>query len=97
MKDHNYYVYIVSNWNNKVIYTGVTNDLFRRIYEHKNKIIKGFTSKYNVNKLVYYEQTTDITSAIAREKEIKKWRREKKNALINSMNPEWNDLSEGWF
>ncbi len=97
MKEHHYYVYIVSNWNNKVIYVGITNNLQRRIYEHKNKLIKGFTEKYNVSKLVYFEQTKDVISAIAREKEIKKWRREKKNKLINSLNPEWKDLSEAWF
>jgi len=89
-----YYVYIMSNWNNKVIYTGVTNDLERRIYEHKNKLIKGFTSKYNINKLVYYDYTNDIVSAISREKEIKGWSREKKNKLIESINLEWKDLSE---
>jgi len=66
-----YYVYLLTNWNNRVIYAGVTNDLERRIYEHKNKLIKGFTEKYNICKLVYFEQTNDIESAIAREKEIK--------------------------
>ena len=75
------------------MYVGVTNDLRRRVYEHKTKVVKGFTEKYNVNKLVYYEQTTDILTAIAREKEIKKWRREKKNALVIQLNPRWSDLS----
>jgi putative endonuclease len=65
------------------------------MYEHKNKMVKGFTEKYNVNKLVYFETTTDVFSAIAREKEVKKWRREKKNALVMQMNPEWKDLSFG--
>ena len=88
-----YYVYLLTNWNNKVMYLGVTNNLKRRIYEHKNKLIKGFTEKYNLNKLVFFEETQDITSAIAREKEIKKWRREKKNQLVNRMNPNWKDLS----
>ncbi len=92
LKDHNYYIYIISNWNNKVIYIGMTNDLERRIYEHKNKIFEGFSKKYNLNKLVYYEYTNDVNAAIRREKEIKKWRREKKNKLIESMNPEWKDL-----
>lgn len=78
----------------KTLYTGVTNDLQRRVYEHKNKIIKGFTSKYNIIKLVYYERTESIESAIAREKQIKGWVRRKKIDLIESMNPEWNDLSE---
>jgi len=96
MKDHNYFVYILSNWNNKVIYVGLTNNLSRRLYEHKNKLIDGFTKKYNLNKLVYYEITPNINSAIQREKEIKKWRREKKNNLIESLNPNWSDLSEEW-
>ncbi len=89
-----YYVYMLTNWNNKVLYTGITNNLERRIYEHKNKLVKGFTSKYNVNKLVYFEYTSDVNSAIAREKEIKGWVRRKKNELIESINPEWRDLSE---
>ena len=88
-----YYVYLLTNWNNKVMYVGVTNNLKRRIYEHKNKLIKGFTEKYNLNKLVFFEETQDVNSAIAREKEIKKWRREKKNQLVNRMNPNWKDLS----
>ena len=91
-----YYVYLVTNWNNKVMYLGVTNNLERRLYEHKNKLVKGFTEKYNVNKLVYFEETQDVTAAIAIEKEIKKWRREKKNQLVNRMNPSWKDLSSGW-
>jgi len=88
-----YYVYLLTNWNNKVMYLGVTNDLERRLYEHKNKLVEGFTEKYNVNKLVYFEETQDVTAAIAREKEIKKWRREKKDQLVNRMNPNWKDLS----
>jgi putative endonuclease len=76
------------------MYVGVTNDLIRRLYEHKNKLIAGFTTKYNLNKLVYFEETQDINAAIAREKEIKKWRREKKNQLVNGDNPSWRDLSE---
>ena len=91
-----YYVYLVTNWNNKVLYIGVTNNLERRLYEHKNKLAKGFTEKYNVNKLVYFEQSSDIESAITREKEIKKWRREKKNNLVESVNKKWNDLSKQW-
>ena len=78
------------------MYVGVTNNLERRIYEHKNKLIKGFTEKYNVNKLVCFEETQDINTSIEREKEIKKWRREKKNQLVNLMNPKWDDLSSGW-
>ena len=91
-----YYVYLLTNWNDKVMYVGVTNNLERRIYEHKNKLIKGFTEKYNVNKLVYFEETQDVNAAIEREKEIKKWRREKKNQLVNLMNPKRGDLSSGW-
>ena len=91
-----YYVYLVTNWNNKVLYIGVTNNLERRLYEHKNKLVKGFTEKYNVNKLVYFEQSSDIESAITREKEIKKWRREKKNDLVESVNKKWNHLSKQW-
>ena len=78
------------------MYLGVTNNLERRLYEHKNKLVKGFTEKYNVNKLFYFKETQDVTAAIAREKEIKKWRREKKNQLVNRMNPNWKDLSSGW-
>lgn len=89
-----YYVYLLTNWNHRVMYVGVTNDLRRRLYEHQDKLVKGFTEKYNVNKLVYYEETNDVTAAIAREKEIKKWRREKKNKLVFGVNPEWNDLSD---
>jgi putative endonuclease len=89
-------VYIMTNksW---TLYTGVTNDLMRRVYEHKNKLVKGFTSKYNIQFLAYYESTSSIHSAIAREKEIKGWLRSKKIALIDSMNPEWKDLSEEWY
>jgi len=78
------------------MYVGVTNNLRRRIYEHKNKLTKGFTEKYNVNKLVYFEETQDVIAAIAREKEIKKWRREKKNQLVNRINPTWKELSVEW-
>jgi len=84
---------MLTNWNNKVLYTGITNDLERRIYEHKNKLVKGFTSKYNVDKLVYYEYTSDVLTAISREKQIKGWTRKKKNQLIESVNPKWDDLS----
>ncbi|MBI3578444.1 MAG: GIY-YIG nuclease family protein [Ignavibacteriales bacterium] len=96
-KEHRYFVYLLTNWNNKVMYVGVTNNLERRIYEHKNKTVQGFTEKYNVSKLVCFEETSDVTSAISREKEIKKWRREKKDALVIAVNPEWKDLSDGWF
>ena len=91
-----YYVYILSNWNNKVIYTGITSNIERRLYEHKNKLIEGFTEKYNVNKLVYIESCNDVKDAIAREKQIKGWKREKKNVLIESINKNWEDISESW-
>jgi putative endonuclease len=91
-----YYVYILTNWNNRVLYIGVTSDLTRRIYEHKNKVAKGFTEKYNVDKLIYFQETNDALTAITREKEIKKWRRQKKNDLVSSMNPDWTDLSDTW-
>ncbi len=92
----NYYVYILSNSNNQVIYIGVTNDLIRRVYEHKHHLDKGsFTDKYNLEKLVYFETTNDIESAISREKQLKGWIRKKKNALIETVNPNWNDLYNG--
>jgi putative endonuclease len=91
-----YYVYIMTN-KSRTLYTGVTNDLMRRVYEHKNKLVKGFTSKYNIQFLVYYESSSSIYSAIEREKQIKGWLRKKKIALIDSMNPEWKDLSEEWY
>jgi len=90
--DRHYYLYVLTNWNNRVIYIGVTNDLERRVFEHKNKLVKGFTEKYNVNKLVYFEETGDVNAALTREKEIKKWRREKKDALVTNSNPQWTEL-----
>ena len=95
-RQHNYYVYILSNRNNRVIYVGMTNDLHKRLYQHRHKLAEGFSSKYNVNRLVYYEHSRDVNAAIAREKEIKKWRRVKKNKLIGKMNPDWKDLSDDW-
>lgn len=87
-----YFVYILTNNNNKALYVGITNDLVRRIYEHKQKIIDGFTKRYNVNKLVYFEQTSDVNSAISREKQLKSFSRDKKENLINHYNPQWIDL-----
>jgi len=92
MRDYNFYIYILTNKYNKVLYTGVTNNLKRRIYEHKEKLIDGFTKQYNVNKLVYYEHFTDINEAIAREKQIKAGSRKKKIDLIEKDNKEWKDL-----
>jgi len=94
MLERSYYVYLLTNWNNKVMYVGVTNDLARRIYEHKTKVVPGFTEKYNLGKLVYFEETSDVQVALEREKEIKKWRREKKDVLVTGANPERRDLSE---
>jgi putative endonuclease len=91
-----YYVYIMTN-SSKTLYTGVTDSLLRRVYEHKNKLIEGFTKKYNITRLVYYETTCDVRTAIQREKQIRGWLRSKKIALIEAANPEWQDLSEGWY
>ena len=91
-----YYVYIMTN-RSRTLYTGVTNSLMRRVYEHKHKLISSFTKKYNITLLVYYEETSSIEAAIAREKQIKGWLRSKKIALIESMNPQWQDLSATWY
>lgn len=91
--EYNFYVYIVANeW--RTIYVGVTDDLDRRMWEHWNKAVPGFTARYGLNRLVYFEHFTDIRDAIAREKQIKGWKRFKKVALIDSMNAEWKDLAE---
>jgi putative endonuclease len=87
-----YYIYLLTNKGLNVLYTGVTNDLIRRVYEHKNKMVDGFTKQYNVDRLVYYEIYSEICDAIAREKQIKGWSRKKKDVLINQMNPQWDDL-----
>lgn len=87
-----YYVYILTSYSNKVMYIGMTNDLKRRITEHKNEQIDGFTKQYHVKKLVYFEEHSNPNEAIKREKELKGWRREKKNNLVKTMNPEWKDL-----
>jgi putative endonuclease len=94
---HEYFVYIMTNARNTVLYTGVTNNLMRRVWEHKNKTGSIFTSKYNINKLVYFEAGSDINQAIFREKQIKAGSRQKKIDLINSINPEWKDLSDEFF
>lgn len=93
MRDHNYFVYIVTNKNKTVLYIGVTNDLQRRVYEHENGLMPGFTKKYNCHFLVYYEHFQNIDDAIEREKELKKWRREKKENLIIRNNPDWKFLN----
>lgn len=87
-----FYVYILSNAT-RMLYVGITNNLERRVYEHQHKLIAGFTSKYNIGWLVYWEETSDVRTAIAREKQIKGWARNKKIVLIESINPQWHDLS----
>lgn len=93
----NFYVYILTNRKNGVLYTGLTNELERRIGEHKNKILKGFTYKYNVDKLVYYEEFETYDEAFLRERRLKKWKRDWKINLIIKENPNWIDLSAEWF
>jgi len=92
-----YYVYILTNRNNNVLYIGVTNNLVRRTYEHKNKLVEGFSKRYKLIKLVYYETTGSIESAIEREKQLKNWHRGWKINLINQLNPEWKDLSNDFL
>lgn len=87
-----YYVYILTNQTDTTLYIGVTNNLQRRLFEHKNKLVDGFTKKYNINKLIYFESTNDVESAIAREKQLKGWTRQKKNNLIATTNPNWNEI-----
>ena len=99
-----YYVYILTN-SSRTLYIGVTNDLVRRVHQHRQKLVEGFTKKYNVSWLVYYEQTQDVKAALFRERQIKvyiltnssRWRRSKKVELVDVMNPEWRDLSAGWY
>ncbi|MDR1123107.1 MAG: GIY-YIG nuclease family protein [Elusimicrobiota bacterium] len=90
----NYYIYIITNYTNTTLYIGTTNNLIRRIYEHKNKSVEGFSSKYNLKKLVYYEVFQDISKAIEREKQLKNWNRDWKVKLIENTNPEWKDLHD---
>ena len=90
------FVYILSNFTRTTIYIGVTSNLEKRLYEHENHLVKGFTEKYNCNILVYFEETSDIYEAITREKQIKKWKREWKDNLITKMNPKWRDLTKDW-
>jgi len=95
--NHQYYLYIITNKKEGVLYVGITNNLERRMFEHQNKLVKGFSSKYNLTKLVYFEVFTYINDAIKREKNIKKWKRAWKIKLIAQENQHWNDLTEGWF
>ncbi|RKY24786.1 MAG: GIY-YIG nuclease family protein [Planctomycetota bacterium] len=91
-----YYVYIMTN-KSGTLYTGMTNNIKRRVYEHKNKLISGFTEKYNISRLIYFETFGEVYSAIAREKVIKGWLRKRKIELINKTNPDWEDLSSDWY
>jgi putative endonuclease len=94
MTMRNYFVYIITNKNDSVLYIGVTGDLVRRLYEHRQKSVNGFSSAYNLNKLVFFESTNDVYSALEREKQLKKWSRTKKEWLIETINPHWRDMSE---
>jgi len=92
-----YSVYVITNQHNTVLYTGVTSDIEQRVFEHKTKAHQGFTARFNCDKLVYLEEFDDIEEAIKREKQLKRYRRDWKDDLINKINPEWKDLSEGWY
>ena len=91
-----YYVYFLTNRTNTVLYVGVTNNLQKRLFEHRQELVDSFTKRYHVHKLVYFEVTSDVRAAIAREKQIKSWSRARKNALIKTVNPQWKDLSLEW-
>ena len=92
-----YYVYILTNWDNRLSYIGVTSNLERRLYEHRNELADGYTKKYHIHKLVYFEYTTDVHAALERAKQLKGWTRAKKNVLIERQNPKWEDLSLAWY
>ncbi|MBE0615716.1 MAG: GIY-YIG nuclease family protein [Burkholderiales bacterium] len=96
MEERTYYVYLLASKSRR-LYVGVTNSLERRLFEHREKLVDGFTKQYNIDRLVYFEQTPDVLSAICREKQIKRWRRSKKISLIESKNPTWEDLSTEWY
>ncbi len=93
--DHRYFVYILTNRHHSALYVGVTNDLVRRVHEHRTKTASAFTTRYNIDQLVFFEETSDVQAAIAREKQIKAGSREKKIALVNAINPDWRDLFDG--
>ena len=95
-REKQYYVYIMTN-RSGTLYVGVINNIKKRVYQHKSKLVEGFTKKYNIDRLIYYETFSDVLSAITREKSIKGWLRSKKIELINSMNPDWKDLSKDWY
>ena len=92
MEEKTYYIYAMTNWNNEVLYIGMTSNLEKRLYEHKQKLVEGFTEKYNVNKLVYFETTNCAQSAVERERQLKGWTRKKKDQLIEAVNPHWEEL-----
>ncbi len=92
-----YYVYILASKKNGTLYIGVTNNLERRIYEHKNALVRGFSKKYKVHNLVYYEETNDVYAALEREKQLKNWNRKWKIALIERVNPDWSDIANDWI
>jgi putative endonuclease len=92
-----YYIYILASKINGTLYVGMTNDSARRVFEHKSGLLEGFTKKYSIDKLVYFESTSDVNEAIAREKRLKKWKRQWKIDLIENSNPDWRDLSEGFL
>jgi len=96
LKRHSYFVYIIANAT-RILYTGLTSNLHARVWKHKNKLLDGFTSNFHVCRLVYFESFDDVRKAIDREKQIKRWRREKKVKLIERSNPNWHDLSDGWY
>ncbi len=96
MTERNFYVYILASKSRR-LYVGVTNDLERRLFEHKSKLVDGFTKQYHIDRLIYFEQTPDVLSAMTREKQIKSWRRSKKIALVEVINPTWEDLSAEWY
>ena len=97
MPPRTFYVYIMASKKNGTLYIGMTNNLVRRVYEHKTNMNEGFTQKYGVHRLVYYESTNDVTAAITREKQMKKWKREWKINLIEERNPNWDDLADGFY
>ncbi len=96
MREHHYYVYMMISSSRRALYTGVTNSLDRRVFQHKNEEFEGFSQKYRAHRLVWFERYSNIHTAIAREKQLKGWRREKKNWLVRMLNPEWRDLSAEW-
>ena len=97
MKEHIYFVYMMQSISRNALYTGICGDLRRRIWQHKNHVYEGFTDDNNCTRLVYFESWQDVNRAIAREKQIKRWSRKKKEVLIHKMNPEWKDLAVGWY